>query len=679
MVKQTGEVIRKGRAAITLTAVAGLIVAGGLAATIPQGNAYGADETRSFTWNNGEPVPTPPATIPSEDGRQMNFVSNTEPVQANGDEEVSQHFKKTREGNYQADGSTNDEVNKQLSSMVEKTYAVNEDGYVGTIPRTGFNVQPVMEEYDLPQQDRQFVQNMDIPQTMPIDGVTYTLSGTSEPYTQEVNGEPVSYVTAHYNAKGTRVRYYHVIATYEGDLTKHVNNGSWSMTATYHYEDDAFKDQAQAEYDRQQQEAADAAAAANAANNNNANDPNANNNNANDPNANNANNNNVPGETITQSDALLLQNNVKPSNQNDANTNNENANNENANNENTNEEDEEENVSAYGENENADSDADAEDAEESDNSNGFPLIPLLIALGVLLLGLIGLLLFLLLRKKKEKPAENTAAVAGAGVAAAAVVPAAVLARRNAPIADDLQCMLIELFDRDDQREKAILGIEPSILEDVPTIITLPSMGGAHFEPEPGADYYIGISSINGFQSDRLMVVSEEGQLVYDDELRDQFQLDTAVMTAALNNEPLDAYRRDVSADLDYYRSMTAAAVGGNPYAAGANTDDNYDAYTPDYNEQYGQQVSYDEPQAYAQPAYDQQDFGQPEGYENDPFAQDNYAPSYEGAYEPQPQYGEPSAYEPQYAEPQYAPQPSYSEPIDPYSQQYPSQYGGYQA
>ena len=574
--------------------------------------AYAVQETRVYTWANGERQPDIPQTITGENGQELTLISTTNPTQADASRTVTQSFNQTVSSNCNEGDIPN------LSNIVAPTYHIDSGGFVGDIPRTGIDYTPIYRNEDrvfettdtiLTQSDDQGALPANV-QTISYQGHTLALTGVDfTPISYEA-GQPVLFqATLHYSGTFPEqvLDHYAVTAYYSGSLTRVSNDGEWSISATYEGPDEEDD-------------------------------------------------NPEAGVTATFNDD---ESGTFTSNPDDPNRNNTNSN-------------------TAGTNTNRENNGNDDDGgEDQRNDGGFPIIPVAVGAGVVVLAGAGVGIGVAASKRKKKHAvadgagmqpvgydeQGNAIMPDGSVIApdGAVLVAATAANQQTTggedenatasfIADDpsepIECELIQVTgDGDDEQTPiALLDVAPSIEASVPTIITLPAVdAGEEFYPTEGADYYIAIEDVSSFVSEQMMIVSADGQLVYQGPVVDQMRLDTDLLVNSLNGTVPPEQVNDVSALVSDYAVKTDelraqrdaerdAAIADNMDIADDETD--FGVSFDDYNMGQNEPGMYNDDQAENDAYRDQY----PDNYEDQMDRVSDMASIYGG--EPESAYGD---------------------------------------
>lgn len=503
--------------------------------------AEAAETTRTYTWEDGESQPSIAETI-EVDGVTYTLKSTGSATQASANTTESQYFSRT----VTSTCSTGDYGN--IANIVANSVDVNENGYSGSIPRTGLTATPVNGTNTT----RETITRTTTTTAQDDNLVSWTWTENGKTYTRD----SVSYVPAMRDSQGnvltwtatvtygtdvssTYIDHYDVVATYGGNLTKTVNSGSWSVTATYESQDEATNEEENTNNEEVVVEE-----------------------NTNEENAN---------ENTEDTSASTTNTNTNYSRDTNTNTSSTNTN------------------------------VNADEANASDS--GLPIIPIIIGL-VALLALI-LIIALIARRKKNANADPNAAVAG--VAAGGAV-AGMAADETAVLPVEPQAQLIELVPSEDpetgeitaeQYPKANLNVEVSPDETIPTILYFPPIedeeGNVHelAVEDPSAQLWIAIDevAVEASVSDQLLVSTDDGYEVYRGILIPQFQLDRDKTIEVVNGTAEDLDTLDISDELDGYDEARLAFEP--QYVDNAETEvlsaDGYDYGTEAYDENYEQQ------------------------------------------------------------------------------------------
>lgn len=470
--------------------------------------AFAADETRTYTWANGTQQPSIPQTITGADGKTYHLTNQSQPVQANGTQTITQYFTQTVNSQIWPDQLGN------LANIVARSFHVDADGFVGDIPRTGINYTPIYRNEPNKITDTtsavastQEAARAALPATINRDGRTLTLGDvTFEPANTDSAGIVHLWRaigTYSVDIPGQVLDHYNVAAHYAGNLTKVVNNGDWSIQATYTNNDEE-EQQPEEEQPAEEEQSEDA-----------------------------------PDEEIIEMPAEIMdeEGNISPVNTNTAS---KNAN---------------------------DNEDDADETAEDEMS--IPIIPIAIAGGVVVAGLVITGIAVMSRRRKK-------AAAGADVAAAAPMIVTI---------EDPQCQLIQVTTTEvvdeagevdlevDQQTLAELEIIPSCAADIPTIVYFPSLidedgERIEFRAAEGAQYWVAIDedTVNAVPSKEIIIATDEDNEIFRGELIDpdgdvtnQMLLNADQMVAAMNADE-DAELSNIADELAAYDARTAEYV-----------------------------------------------------------------------------------------------------------------------
>lgn len=214
--------------------VAGLL---GTALLLPT-PAFALTTTRSYTWNDGEQQPTASQTV-SENGTTYTLQSTSTPVKSGSNQTLTQYFTTTTTSTVSADQIGN------VQSIVPGNTQYSQDGYSGSLKRTSIDYTPIYVNQDRTETGSRSGTAVGGASAHPDDSVVpsttyqngHQMNRASVSWTKGAgdNDGAVWNYTAEYSGsyKERVLDHYDVIASYGGDLSKTVNNGSWSMTATY--------------------------------------------------------------------------------------------------------------------------------------------------------------------------------------------------------------------------------------------------------------------------------------------------------------------------------------------------------------------------------------------------------------------------------------------------------------
>lgn len=232
-------------AGVRLAIVAGLTIAGAGIGIMNPLQAQAAQETRVFTWRNGETQPSVPQTI-TVNGEELKLKNTSQPKQSGVSNASSQVFNKS------IDMTVAKDQKDAIPSLVPATTHVSEGGYDGDIPRTKIDYTPIyvpqtkVDAYDLVRQCETNDDN-NFETTFWHDGHNLQRkSVTWEVIEKNSYGKATKYKgTAHYEASYSynELDHFNVTAYYSGKLTRGSSTGDWSMTATYESEPAASSSQ----------------------------------------------------------------------------------------------------------------------------------------------------------------------------------------------------------------------------------------------------------------------------------------------------------------------------------------------------------------------------------------------------------------------------------------------------
>ena len=546
-----------GRSRILAATASALVAAALLPGMIAPATASAAQETRTYTWRNGEAQPAIPQTIVGADGQTMTLTSQSTPRQVGASQTLTQFFQQTADINVPADQGNN------ILAAVPKTYHINSDGYVGDIPLVGqVSWTPVNRTGIDHREETVTIQVSDPNATPPanrtIGGYNYSLKGFDrKDGMKDSAGNVITWnliCVYQYDRPYDILDYYVVHASYAGNITKNANSGDWTMSVVYTSPDPAPAPAPVTPNPNPtpQPEATPVPTEQPPAENQNAENANA----------------NLPDPTLNAGNVTNPFENGMNRNNSNSNSN-SNVNNESSNNGNT-----------------------GGGSTQDEQSIPWPLI---IGCGVGALALIGLLAFLLGRRKKNKEqtvdpammagAGVAGAAAGAGVAGAAGA-AGGAAAAGALVEEEPACQLIAVLSTPegfDQDPKANLTLDVSGDKDVPSVVKFPSLvdeygSRMYFEAEDNASYWIAIdpAAVDAAVSDKVIVASDDGQEIYRGKMDTQFQLDTNTLVGSLNDTIPAEERKDISAELAEYASITDVPATAAAVYAAADDDFNFD-------------------------------------------------------------------------------------------------------
>lgn len=479
-----------------LAVVAGLAIAGATIGIVNPLPAQAAQETRVFTWKNGETQPTVPQTI-NVNGEELKLKNTSQPKQSGASNASSQTFNKS------LDMTVAKDQKDAIPSLVPGTTHVSEGGYDGDIPRTKINYTPIY----VPQtktvtadknvncgatQNNKQPDNTaaGVPATVNQDGHTLQLTGVDWKQGHVKSDGIVDLWTgvAHYAAtfNYNELDHYNVTAYYQGTLTRGASSGDWSMTATYESEPAASSSQ---------------------------------------PNS---------GVTATFEDLDSFDGN--DSNSNDENTNDSN----------DNSDDDNYTGSSKRNKDSESSDSDAADTGSS-KSNGIPVVP--IAAGVGAVALIGIIAALIKKnkkkggkKKKQKKNQSNSDQ----------LTCELIEYYDDGYTDDNQRKIATMQGVLSNEEDAptivwcpdASQIPESMWEDKaengPWEI-VDDGDGEHIEfaPDDKFDYYLVLNKIADAVSDRLLVVAANEAVIYDGEIAENVKLDPNMLADGVNGDTSD--------------------------------------------------------------------------------------------------------------------------------------------
>lgn len=516
---------KNGQRAAALATAALAVAAITPVAAIPDA-AYAADETRTFTWADGESQPSVPQTI-QVNGQTYQLKGTSSPVQArSGGATVSQQFTRTVDSTLSPDQGSN------IAGNVPSSVHVDDNGFTGDIPRTGIDYTPIyrtdVQHYDETRSYTVTERNESaVPQTITANGHNYVLASVSFADGQkDSQGNVLTYIaTATYgtDVSSQVLDHYNVNAHYAGTLTKSAQAGSWTMTATYSSPEQ------------------------------------------ND----NTNENEAAGVTSSFSDTGSF---GAPENLNANEEVNENSSNpfENGN-KTANSTNSADNKNSY-------------DGKAGSSSNGIPVIT--IAAGVGVVAVIGIIAAIALKKRKKNNAENsnsytpTGAIVDQSTAAgAAAVAGAGVVDGVSAAADDEddfvpQAQLIELVPRvnegtgeteAEQEPKANLTVDLSNDESIPTIIYFPPViddaGNTHelAASDEDSQFWIAVDeeTVERAESDQVIVSTDDGYELYRGDIDTQFPLVRDETIAIVNGTAADLDDKDIQNELDEYDKKRA--------------------------------------------------------------------------------------------------------------------------
>lgn len=220
-----------GRVAIAAT-LAGLLGMGAIA--MPTTAFAEMTTTRSYTWKDGEQKPSAAQTVTSN-GVTYTLKGTSNPVKSGSDSTLTQSFTTTQTG-------TASDVNG-VQAAVPSSTQYSEDGYSGTLYRTSVSYTPVYVSKDQPDNAKRIgtATGKEHPADSTLPGEIYQnghkLTRTSVTW-EKTGGDSERSIwqyTAQYSGTYQErvLDHYDVTGTYSGNLTKTVNGGTWSMTATY--------------------------------------------------------------------------------------------------------------------------------------------------------------------------------------------------------------------------------------------------------------------------------------------------------------------------------------------------------------------------------------------------------------------------------------------------------------
>ena len=242
-------------AGVRLAIVAGLTIAGAGIGIMNPLQAQAAQETRVFTWRNGETQPSVPQTI-TVNGEELKLKNTSQPKQSGVSNASSQVFNKS------IDMTVAKDQKDAIPSLVPATTHVSEGGYDGDIPRTKIDYTPIyVPQTKVDSMTKEFVygktkdNNPPDNNTAKIDPSIIS-NKTSNPlplvrvdWTKEhvMSDGTVDYWKgiAHYESTYSfnELDHFNVTAYYSGKLTRGSSTGDWSMTATYESEPAASSSQ----------------------------------------------------------------------------------------------------------------------------------------------------------------------------------------------------------------------------------------------------------------------------------------------------------------------------------------------------------------------------------------------------------------------------------------------------
>lgn len=499
-----------------------------------------ADETRTYAWSNGQGQPSIPQTITGADGREYHLTSQSAPVQASGSQNVTQFFTQNVNSQIWPDQLSN------IANIVPRTFHVDSDGFNGDIPRTGINYTPIYRsennvvttthtEYAATQEQARAA----LPATVEYLGRTLSLTDNVqfEPARVESSGTITLWkAVGTYSANVPRqvLDHYDVVAHYAGNLSKTMNNGDWSIRATYSNNDPVGEEGENNAPEEPQENEGERTEGEETSEN---------------P---------EPSDEIIEMDPEQMDENGNriPFDY----------------------------EKYMGTNANADN---SYDAEENDTLS---LIPILAA-GAVVLGGVAIAGIMIVRKKKaaqsnqQSPAKEDMQTYSDSIPASSspmfasmppVSPVAATIAAMEMMPEEPFCQLIEVVstpEEDVQTPKANLEIMPSISQDVPTIIYFPALVDGNgdkveFVATPGAEYWIAIDedTVEAVVSKEIVVVTDDEKEIFravlidgDGTLTSQVILPEYHMIDILNAADGEADEYDISAELEEYDELSAAA------------------------------------------------------------------------------------------------------------------------
>lgn len=230
---------------VRLAIVAGLAIAGVGVGIMNPLQAQAAQETRVFTWRNGETQPSVPQTI-TVNGEELKLKNTSKPKQSGVSNASSQVFNKS------VDMTVAKDQKDAIPSLVPATTHVSEGGYDGDIPRTKIDYTPIyvpQTKVDSTDRVQSFTTTDDnnFPEAVDHNGHRLARTGvTWEVQQKDSYGKATLYKgTAHYETSYSynELDHFNVTAYYSGKLTRGSSTGDWSMTATYESEPAASSSQ----------------------------------------------------------------------------------------------------------------------------------------------------------------------------------------------------------------------------------------------------------------------------------------------------------------------------------------------------------------------------------------------------------------------------------------------------
>lgn len=471
-----------------LAIVAGLTVAGATVGVMNPLQAQAAQETRVFTWKNGEAQPTVPQTI-NVNGEELKLKNTSQPKQSGVSNVTSQAFNKS------IDMTVGKDQKDSIPSLVPATTHVSEGGYDGDIARVKIDYTPIYTPQTKTETDDR-VQNFttkddnQFPATVDKNGHTLQRkSVTWEDAAKDSYGNTTLYkATAHYEASYSydELDHFNVTAYYQGTLTRGASSGDWSMTATYESEPAASSSQ---------------------------------------PNS---------GVTATFEDLDSF----------DDNDTNSNSNSENSNSNDSNSNDEDVYTGTSGKKDSETDSSDGNDTKAS-NKNGIPVIP--IAAGAGAVALIGIIAAIIKKSKKKggkKPAK--------GQKTNDQFTCELIEYYDDGYTDDNQRKIATMQGVLSNEEDAptivwcpdASQIPESMWEDKAEngpweIVDDGASEHIEFSPDKKFDYYLVLNKIADAVSDRLLVVAANEAVIYDGEIAENVKLDPYILADGVNGNTSD--------------------------------------------------------------------------------------------------------------------------------------------
>lgn len=471
-----------------LAIVAGLTVAGATVGVMNPLQAQAAQETRVFTWKNGEAQPTVPQTI-NVNGEELKLKNTSQPKQSGVSNVTSQAFNKS------IDMTVGKDQKDSIPSLVPATTHVSEGGYDGDIARVKIDYTPIYTPQTKTETDDR-VQNFttkddnQFPATVDKNGHTLQRkSVTWEDAAKDSYGNTTLYkATAHYEASYSydELDHFNVTAYYQGTLTRGASSGDWSMTATYESEPAASSSQ---------------------------------------PNS---------GVTATFEDLDSF----------DGNDTNSNSNSENSNSNDSNSNDEDVYTGKSGKKD-SETDSSGGNDTEAANKNGIPVIP--IAAGAGAIALIGIIAAII-KKSKKKGVKKAAK----GQKTNDQFTCELIEYYDDGYTDDNQRKIATMQGVLSNEEDAptivwcpdASQIPESMWEDKAEngpweIVDDGDSEHIEFSPDKKFDYYLVLNKIADAVSDRLLVVAANEAVIYDGEIAENVKLDPYMLADGVNGDTSD--------------------------------------------------------------------------------------------------------------------------------------------